>query len=396
MIASPSSPASPPLVVRMNRLVRAPWIVIALAACLVACGAAAPTQPAGPITPPPTGDADSPEWDGLVRAAQQEGRVVVANAALAPAWRTAVGEVFGRRYGVSFDELSLGSGELTARARRERLVGQQTMDVYVGGAPSGWSLLADDVPRPIAPLLVHPEVTNPQLWRKGRPKLLDPEPHFHLQTAEWVMTDLTVNRDLVDPGQIATWQDLLQPQYRGKIAAFDPRAPGPGQSTAVHLFARFGPSYLEQLYVGQQVQYTKDTRQLGEWLARGTYAIALSLLPATIETMTQEGFHLERVFPSDAPGALTGGNGVIIAFKNAPHPRAAQLFVNWFASREGQEVWARTIREPTLRNDVDLSPVPQYIVPAAGVEYRIDHYDYAFYSQTRAEASDAILALLGR
>ena len=70
--------------------------------------------------------------------------------------------------------------------------------------------------------------------------------------------------------------------------------------------------------------------------------------------------------------------------------------MNWFASREGQEVWARTIREPTLRTDVDLSPVPHYIVPAEGVEYRIDHYDYAFYSQTRAEASDAILALLGR
>ena len=65
----------------------------------------------------------------------------------------------------------------------------------------------------------------------------------------------------------------------------------------MHLFARFGLSYLEKLYVGQQVQYTRDTRQLGEWLARGNYAIALSLLPATIETMTQEGFRLERVFP---------------------------------------------------------------------------------------------------
>ncbi len=381
----------------MNSLPGASWVVAALVALLAACGPAAPTQPGAPAAAPaPAAASASPEWANLVQAAQQEGRVMVGNSALDPAWRAAVPETFSQRYNVSVEAMSLASGELVARAKRERAAGQQTMDLYVGGAPSGWSLLGDDMLQPIVPLLIQPEVTDPQLWRNGRLKVLDPEPGYHLQTAEWVMTDLTVNRDLIDPRQITTWQDLLKPEYRGKIAAFDPRAPGPGQSTAVHLFARFGLSYLEKLYVGQQVQYTKDTRQLGEWLARGTYSIALSLLPATIETLTQEGFHLERVFPADAPGALTGGNGVLFAFKNAPHPHAAQLFVNWFASREGQEVWAKTIREPTLRADVDLSPVPSYIVPAAGVDYKIDHYNYEFYNETRKEATDAIIALLGR
>src|SRR5712692_4799929 len=280
----------------MNSLPGASWVVAALVALLAACGPAAPTQPGAPAAAPaPAAASASPEWANLVQAAQQEGRVMVGNSALDPAWRAAVPETFSQRYNVSVEAMSLASGELVARAKRERAAGQQTMDLYVGGAPSGWSLLGDDMLQPIVPLLIQPEVTDPQLWRNGRLKVLDPEPGYHLQTAEWVMTDLTVNRDLIDPRQITTWQDLLKPEYRGKIAAFDPRAPGPGQSTAVHLFARFGLSYLEKLYVGQQVQYTKDTRQLGEWLARGTYSIALSLLPATIETLTQEGFHLERV-----------------------------------------------------------------------------------------------------
>jgi iron(III) transport system substrate-binding protein len=381
----------------MNRLPGAAWTLLALSALLAACGPSAPSQPAAPAAAPaPAATSATPEWDSLVQAAQREGRVVVANSALDPAWRAAVPETFSRRYNVAVEAMALTSGELTARAKREHAADQQTMDLYVGGAPSGWSLLGDDLLQPMTPLLVQPEVTDPRAWRTGRPKVLDPAPGYHLQTAEWVMTDLTVNRDLVDPRQITTWQDLLKPEYKGRIASFDPRAPGPGQSTAVHLFARFGPSYLEQLYVGQQVQYTRDTRQLGEWLARGNYAIALSLLPATIETMTQEGFRLERVFPTDAPGALTGGNGVLFAFKNAPNPHAAQLFVNWFASQEGQDVWAKTIREPTLRADVDLSPVPAYIVPTAGVDYKIDHYSYEFYNETRKDASDAIIALLGR
>ncbi|HEY7065109.1 MAG TPA: extracellular solute-binding protein [Chloroflexota bacterium] len=384
-----------------RRLQLTNWLPLVLVALLAACGPAAPAQPAAPAAQAttaagPAATGESAEWASLVRAAQQEGRVTVADSALDPAWRAAASEAFGKRYNVAIEDISLASGELVARAKRERAAGQQTMDLYVGGAPSGWSLLADDMLEPMAPLLVQPEVTDPQLWRGGRLKILDPAPGYHLQTAEWVMTDLVVNSDLVDPRQITTWQDLLKPEYRGKIAAFDPRAPGPGQSTAVHLFARFGSSYLEKLYVGQQVQYTKDTRQLGEWLARGTYAVALSLLPATIETMTQEGFHFERVFPADAPGALTGGNGVLFAFKNAPHPHATQLFINWFASREGQDVWAKTIREPTLRTDVDLSPVPSYIVPRDGVDYKIDHYNYEFYNETRKDATDAILALLGR
>src|SRR5262249_22849222 len=104
----------------------------------------------------------------------------------------------------------------------------------------------------------------------------------------------------------------------------------------------------------------------------------------------------ERVFPADAPGALTGGNGVLFTFKNAPHPHATRLFVNWFASREGQEVWAKTIREPPLRTDVDLSTVPSYIIPAADMDYKTHHYNKDFANETRKAATDAILALLGR
>jgi ABC-type Fe3+ transport system substrate-binding protein len=144
------------------------------------------------------------------------------------------------------------------------------------------------------------------------------------------------------------------------------------------------------------VQLTRDNRQLAEWVARGTYPIGLGMVPSTIELMSQEGFKLERVFPSDDPRALTGGSGAVVVFKNARHPNAAKLFVNWFASREGQEVWAKTVREPTLRKDVDLSPVPSYIVPREGVEYTIDEYDYDWFIRYQSEANDRLLTMLGR
>jgi ABC-type Fe3+ transport system substrate-binding protein len=390
--------------------------VCALLLLLLACGPsggsappAVPAKPAGqtaagqgqPAAAPRAGQSaatgQTASWEELGRAAAPEGRVVVATgAAVDPSWRTLVNDTFGKRFGLQVEVLPLGSGELIARAKREAQAGQQSIDVYVGGAPSGWTIAQDGLLEPIRPWLVMPEVTSPEHWRGGRLKLLDPDPNYHLQTSEWVMTDLTVNRDLIGPTQVTTWQDLLRPEYKGKIAGFDPRAPGAGQSTATHLFERFGKDYLQKLYVEQEMQLTRDNRQLAEWLARGAYPIGLSLLPATIEQMTQEGFKLERVFPTDGPGALTGGSGVITVFKGARHPNAARLFVNWFASREGQDVWARTVREPPLRVDVDLSPVPPYIVPREGVDYGIDHYDYDFFRHRQVETNGIILSLLGR
>jgi ABC-type Fe3+ transport system substrate-binding protein len=385
----------------MGHGVRAGHLLGALLAALALLGCAAPPRAAGPTPASPRQpgplDAATADWEALAQAAAPEGRVVVATgAAVDPSWRTMVNDTFGQRFNLQVEVLAVSSGELGARAKREAQAGQLSIDVNVGGAPTGWSLAKDDLLDPIRPWLVVPEVTNPDNWRGGRLKLLDPAPHYHLQTAEWLMTDLTVNREQIAAGQPSTWQDLLQSEYTGRIAAFDPRAPGAGLSTATHLYHRFGKEFLEQLYLGQAVQLTRDNRQLAEWVARGTYPIGLGMLPATIELMNREGFKLERVFPSDDPQALTGGSGAVVVFKNARHPNAAKLFLNWFASREGQDVWAKTVREPTLRRDVDLGPVPSYIVPREGVEYSIDEYDYNWFTRRQVEANDLLLTLLGR
>lgn len=46
--------------------------------------------------------------------------------------------------------------------------------------------------------------------------------------------------------------------------------------------------------------------------------------------------------------------------------------------------------------DVDLVPVPSYSIPAAGVAYKIGHYNYGCYGEAHKEASDAFIALLRR
>jgi ABC-type Fe3+ transport system substrate-binding protein len=47
------------------------------------------------------------------------------------------------------------------------------------------------------------------------------------------------------------------------------------------------------------------------------------------------------------------GNGGPIVIKNPPHPNAAKVFINWFLSREGQEIYSRAFGHATRRLDVD-------------------------------------------
>ena len=50
---------------------------------------------------------------------------------------------------------------------------------------------------------------------------------------------------------------------------------------------------------------------------------------------------------------MSGGSGNITLLKNAPHPNAAKVFLNWFLGPEGQETYSRAMGQGTRRFDVD-------------------------------------------
>ena len=66
----------------------------------------------------------------------------------------------------------------------------------------------------------------------------------------------------------------------------------------------------------------------------------------------------------------SGGGGLIVAVNNPPNPNAQKLFLNWFLSREGQQLYTQARPSPagadmdTLRRDVSNDGVrPAYRVP---------------------------------
>jgi hypothetical protein len=232
---------------------------------------------------------DPAKWAEVQKKAKEEGQLVLAGPPF-QGMRTALTSAFKERYGIELNYLGLNAGETIARVDTESKAARVTIDANLGGTSTCWAMSQRGQIESMNGKLIDPEILHPSVWRLGKPKLneagaadLPADFRCSLQAAEWVMTDLFANTSIVKPSEIASWKDLLKPQYKGKIAAYDPRRSGPGQTPVGYLAALFGNDYLRELYVGQQVRLTADNRELAEWVAHGEYPIGIGLVQFAVE-----------------------------------------------------------------------------------------------------------------
>ncbi len=371
---------------------------------LLLAGCLAPSRPtSGPASPvmtvPTVGDgveAWQQRWETVVTAARQEGKVVMAvPAEVADEYRAAL-RLVGERYGFEVEGRAISASELSQVLVRECSVGRQTLDVVQGGMSEAFDAYPQGCLAPLRPRLILPEVVDARRWRDGTLKFNDPENTYLLQLGEAVYGPVAYNTERVRPTDLTTWHDLLKPEYRGRIASYDPRRAGTGRGLATYLLGTLGPEYIRQLYQDQRIVYTSDHRQLAEWIARGVYWIGLAHVERGIEPLRREGLPIGIRQLEDAPGYVTGGSTVIKIVRDAPHPNAATVLVNWLASREGQRRMMEILGQPSRRVDVEVpDTVAPYRLPQPGVAYA-DGYDFAYYTKERQQAEQTVLEILGR
>jgi iron(III) transport system substrate-binding protein len=333
------------------------------------------------------------DWDSVLAAAKKEGKVVLTGPP-DEAFRQAASTAFQQQYGIQLEYLPLSGAEAVARLQREAAAGKVSFDLGLLGG-SGLGIISQGLLDPIKPQLLLPDVTDASHWRGGSVKWMDTQQQYLLQGWEGIDSDLFVNPDLVKPGTVSSWKDLLKPAYKGKIDTFDPRKPGAGQAAATYLMQTFGADYVKQLYLDQGTVISSDERQVAEWVGRGTYAVGLGLVQRQVEPLRKLGLKFERVFPADGPGELSGGSGVLSLVHNRPDDKAGIVLTNWLASKQGQEIYARSFLIPSRRTDVQVAEVPDYLQPQPGVKY-LDQFEANYYANTRPKAQKLLLDAIGR
>jgi iron(III) transport system substrate-binding protein len=315
------------------------------------------------------------EWNDMLAAAKKEGKVVVANSP-DPAMRD-ITATFQARFGITVEHLSAGASRIAGRLRSELQAGINTVDVVMSGVQTIANVLyREKMLDPLKPALIHPEVTDPAKWKKGKLWFVDPEERYVLRVYDTITGLLHVNTDYVKPGELAKGADLLQPRWRGKISTEDPTSAGSGSNTSARITVQMGEEFVKRLYVDQKPVITRERRQLTDWLARGTYPISFGAHSSDVDKMRKEGFPLQEIhgFP-DMPPALTGSPWMLGLMTKAPHPNASRIFLNWIVSKEALEIYARAEGRATLRKDVDESYIPAEQIPKAGVNY-FDTFDW--------------------
>lgn len=377
---------------------RLPTVVAAAATAtallLTACGGDDVDNPPGGGDPAAGSGWDEgagEDWEQLLADARDEGTVVVGGPAFLAEPMVAA---FERDTGIGLEWLGATGSELSARLQQEVVAGNVTMDLKLGG-PQELFVDYHSLLEPLAPQLILPSVTDQSNWRGGQLPWSDPDQTYMLRTSAYVFGWVVVNSDLIDPAEIRVWDDLLSEDLRGRIVSGDITTPSPGQGATHHLYNTKGREFVEELFLGQEVDLVADNNQVVELVARGTYPVALGAIQTVVERFRSEGLdQLEIVLPEDHPGYLTGGFSVIVQAQDAPHPSAAQVFLNWFASPAGQQVYESVMLESSARTDVRVAEVPDYVRPVEGADYWED-WQLDWLVNERADVSQSFVDMVG-
>ncbi len=337
---------------------------------LVACApAAAPAPPAVPA--PTTAQTGSPpwqdEWNRTVATAKKEGKLVIYSI-VGPDMKAALSQPFKERFGIDIQWVSGVGTELNQKIFSERRAGLYFGDLYIGGStPPLMDLKPAGVLTPLRPLLILPEVLDARAYFDNEIPFIDVEGKYVVGHGTGVANTLAVNSDLVKPGDLKGYSDLLDPRWEGKIAYGDPTIPGTSFTWFMYTaMVKMTPDFHRQ-FIKQKPAITRDTRQHVEWVARGKYSIAVSPYKERVAEFQKAGAPLKWMMPAE--GLYVSASSTLSHLDRGPHPNATRVFINWFLSKDGLTAWSKSALMQSARADVPTDFLAPEALRVAGTTY---------------------------
>jgi ABC-type Fe3+ transport system substrate-binding protein len=326
------------------------------------------------------------EWEKILAAGKKEGKVAIIGPVGADR-RDVLVEPFQKKYGITVEYFADRGAGIGPRLSTERGAGQYLWDLAVTGTTTGLLvLLPAGMLDPMEPALVLPEVKDPKQWRSGALEFVDPGKRFLVMTPSQRGT-LFVNPKVVNPQEIKSYKDLLNPKWRKKIVMDDPTRAGPGQATFTffYLHPELGPNFIRAL-AKQEPTVLRDYTQEIDGIARGKYSILIGVSDIVAEERMKDGLPIAILDPRQIKEGsdVSPGSGGLGFFNRAPHQNAAKVYINWLLSKEGQEGFAKVNGYISARLDVPTDHSP-WRVPIPG--------SIKTYTQKAIDLKDDIAAL---
>ena len=339
----------------------------------MACAPAAPLKATpSPATSPPTpaiieaapliSPAVSPEdakWQKIEAAARGEGKLTVYSYNLVGDIGLAVSRAFDGRYGIKMEIITgLGAG-MIERLKAEKRAGQIEGDTYDSSAVNLQSLKAEGLAASVYDDL--PVLKQRGVWHV-EPDAGDPQDRLFM-SFKITYTDPVINTKLVKPpDEPKSFQDFLAPKWKGKMSISDPLTQPAAYSLVVPLLEEgiITEEWVKKLGTQELRFFRSVPDELGA-LSRGEHSLGIRGVDSQTSRFVFDGAPLKHIAMKE--GSLVTLNG-IAAIRGSPHPNAARIFLNWFFTQEGQQVFGRAMGISALRKDVpDYRPEAVKVVP---------------------------------
>lgn len=203
-------------------------------------------------------------------------------------------------------------------------------------------------------------------------------------------TVMIVNKDLKGDMKIEGFEDLLNPELKGKIAFGDPVNSSSAFQSLLAMLYGMGKdgdplsdeawAYVDQFIANLDGKMANSSSQVYKGVAEGEYVVGLTWEdPAA--NYVKEGAAVEVVFPKE--GAIFPGESVQI-LKDCKHPENAKKFVDYMLSEKIQNAVGSNLTVRPLRKDAKLA---DYMTPQSEIKL-FDNYDEGWVAEHKTEITN--------
>jgi len=316
------------------------------------------------------------EWEKTLSAANKEGEISFYGSQ----GYEKIFEVFQRRYPeikVTSNTLRQGS-EHGQAVMSERRAGKYIVDLFINGVVTPNTVFYKaNILEPIRPQLILPEVVDESKWWGGKHHYADADGKYVFVFQGNVHGgENAYNTKLVNSKEFKSYWDFLDPKWKGKIVVYDVSRVSTVAHSLRFLFNHpdLGSEFVRKFFSEMDLTYSRDGRQMIDWLGAGKFSLAF--FASDIEDAAKQGLPVKFFDPGQfKEGAFVGpSQGGVNLFKNAPHPNAAKVALNWLLSREGQETYQKVYAElndvrQSMREDISQDAIPPNYRRQKGVKY---------------------------
>ncbi len=266
---------------------------------------------------------------------------------------------FTQKTGIKVDVVAAGTGELLKRVEAED--GKPLGDVLWGGGAES-----------LASYTKYFEAYE-------SPELKHIDPQYYDKDFKWIGESplpmvLMYNTNLVDEANAPkSWEDILKPEFKGKIAMADPAKSGSAYTIVATMVQAFGKDngkgwdFIKDFYNNLDGKILTSSSGVYKGVADGEYAVGLTLEKEAIKYVLN-GANVKIAYPEEGTSAIPDGVAII---KDAQNMDNAKKFVDFVLSQETQEIMSKQLSRRSIRNDADA---PEGLEPLSTI--KLVDYDF--------------------